>query len=152
MDDSKTTQHRDAARQWLPIVALESRWDDGDGPANGLWRYTTTFWGNCFLRVEVGTTGRRGGDAGHGGRSVLRLKLETGQWRIAVDGREVEAESVEFQFEGDEEQGHLRDALGFALDVLGHGQPSPELVARLHEVHRTEREYAGAVRRVDDTP
>jgi hypothetical protein len=66
------------------------------------------------LEVEVGTTGRKGGDSGHGGRTYLRISnLRSADMRIdARDG------DVAVVFGGDAELENLIDGLLFAAEVL----------------------------------
>jgi hypothetical protein len=71
------------------------------------------FWGGAGLRVEVGTTGLRGGDTGHGGRTFLRFVNESGDMRFKVGKDE-----VSLAFGGDSELEVLIEGLQFALDVL----------------------------------
>jgi hypothetical protein len=73
------------------------------------------FAGACSLEVEVGTTGARGGDAGHGCRTYLRLRIFGAEMRVEVPQRRDEVALI---FGGDAELGNLIDALEFALDVL----------------------------------
>src|SRR5258708_5745089 len=73
----------------------------------------------ALLEVEVGTTGLRGGDAGHGGRTYLRLE-DQGSTDITV--RPISSGTgsggVELIFGGDAELENLIAGLQFALDVL----------------------------------
>jgi len=69
-----------------------------------------------FLEVEVGTTGLRGGDKGHGGRTFLRFKnggASDGLFQAGPNGDE-----VSLSLGGDIELNCLIDGLQFALDVL----------------------------------
>ncbi len=68
----------------------------------------------AILEVEVGTTGRCGGDAGHGGRTYLRLK-DAGDTYMRVEARDGD---VALTFGGDAELENLIEGLQFAIDVL----------------------------------
>ena len=68
-----------------------------------------------MLEVEAGTTGYRGGDTGHGGRTYFRLKNLAGT-DLEVNGEE--AEEVIIELGGDCELGTFVDALEFTLQVL----------------------------------
>lgn len=79
-----------------------------------------TFWNACALTVEAGTTGERGGDAGHGGRTYFRLffhdnmgMIEEPTIREAHDGHE-----ITLVLGGDAELHVLADGLQFAADTL----------------------------------
>lgn len=73
-----------------------------------------------LLKVQVGTNCPQGGDAGHGGRTLIRLVDQGGTaMQVRVDktpSRDVG--SVEILFGGDSECGTLIEALQFALDTL----------------------------------
>lgn len=97
-----------------------------------------------IIEVEVGTTGHRGGDTGHGGRTVFKIKdLASTDMRLSFssiplpkgtikdmikheDGRAIErtvgtgidAESIEITFGGDCELDTFIEALRFALETL----------------------------------
>jgi hypothetical protein len=75
---------------------------------------TREFTHAALFEVEVGTTGLRGGDSGHGGRTYLRLK-DNGDTDIRISQREGEVTLV---FGGDAELENLIAGLQFALDVL----------------------------------
>jgi hypothetical protein len=73
-----------------------------------------------FLEVEVGTTGTRGGDTGHGGRTYLRFKKSGGSdIRFQL---EPEGDEVALLLGGDIELKCLIDGLQFALEVLKESQ------------------------------
>jgi hypothetical protein len=81
---------------------------------------TFTIEGLNTLRVEVGSNYPCGGDAGHGGRTVLRL-VDKGNtdMRIRVDGGALmAANSIELVFGGDAEHESLVEALEFAVQAL----------------------------------
>jgi hypothetical protein len=71
------------------------------------------FFGAAVLRVEVGTTGLRGGDTGHGGRTFVRLVNEGGDMHFKVG-----KDDVSLIFGGDSELEVLIEGLEFALEVL----------------------------------
>jgi hypothetical protein len=74
-----------------------------------------------ILAVTVGTNCPRGGDTGHGGRTVLILENEsgTGDVRCGIDGAEPESVSrIEIVTGGDTECETLIDALEFAVNAL----------------------------------
>lgn len=87
-----------------------------------------------ILEVEVGTTGLRDGDSGHGGRTLLRFQDVSGsnmRVQVAPDGR-----TVLMTFGGDAELDNLISGLEFALDVLkasrtgGTAEDSPSVSHR----------------------
>jgi len=81
---------------------------------------TRTFDGLNVLRVEVGSNCPRGGDSGHGGRTVLRFINEAStDMRIRVDDEaSVNADSIELIFGGDSEHQSVIEALEFAVTTL----------------------------------
>lgn len=70
----------------------------------------------CMMRVYAGTTGYRGGDSGHGGRTFIRLVDDGGTDMEIVPSHD--PEGVEIVFEGDAELTNIVDALKFAVHVL----------------------------------
>ena len=74
-----------------------------------------------ILEIEVGTTGYRGGDTGHGGRTYLRLK-DVCSTDMAVD---VFEDEFIVELDGDTELQTLIEALEFALKVLKDGTRHP---------------------------
>lgn len=70
----------------------------------------------ALFGVEVGTTGLRGGDSGHGGRTYLRF-TDQGSTNMTVDGAP-NRESVSLVFGGDAELENLIAGLEFAVEVL----------------------------------
>jgi hypothetical protein len=71
------------------------------------------------LRVAVGTNCPKGGDAGHGGRTVLILENPNGDFRCGVDGAEaLHASKIEIVAGGDSEFETLLDGLEFAVETL----------------------------------
>jgi hypothetical protein len=106
---------------------------------------TRHFYGNASIRVSAGTTGRRGGDAGHGGASIFRIEsIGGGEFRARVSdshGGEIGGErlesssgclSVEIEAFGDCERNALIDALRYALHVLeepGASGHAPEYIS-----------------------
>lgn len=81
---------------------------------------STSFENLNFLGVDVGTNCPRGGDSGHGGRTVLRFTNEAStDMRIRVDGgAQMEIQSVELILGGDTECETLIQALEFAINAL----------------------------------
>ena len=77
----------------------------------------------CILTVEAGTNGEQGGDAGHGSRTVLRLKADGHSWHCRVTrvmGEPVEVVdpfTIEIVLKGDAEHRTFVDALAFAVGV-----------------------------------
>jgi hypothetical protein len=81
---------------------------------------TQQFANAAILEVEVGTTGLRGGDTGHGGRTFLRFTDKAGT-DMRIKSSEGEVLLV---FGGDAELENLILALQFALDVLNESKES----------------------------
>ena len=71
-----------------------------------------------FLEVEVGTTGLRGGDTGHGGRTYLRFK-NSGASDIQIE-LGPKGDEVSLLLGGDIELTCLIDGLQFALDAVSY--------------------------------
>lgn len=94
-----------------------------------------TFYQASTFEVEVGTTGLKGGDTGHGGRTYLRFK-DAGGTDMNVVARKGE---VTLTFGGDAELLNLIDALRFAVSVLkeskhnGTSEAVPEIGSRTLE-------------------
>ncbi len=97
-----------------------------------------TFTDANILRVDVSTTGRKGGDAGHGGVTKVKLSNEASTaWEVSVEhdslyhGMAVTAEdplSITITVQGDAELQTLADSLGWAskriLELAGeHSDP-----------------------------
>lgn len=81
--------------------------------------YSTEITGANLLGVTVGTTGHRGGDSGHGGRTVLCIE-DLGSTDINVTtarGRYGELK-ICIKLGGDSELDTLIEGLEFAVDVL----------------------------------
>lgn len=77
---------------------------------------TREFTHAALLEVEVGSTGLRGGDSGHGGRTYLRFKDKGGtDMRVHTTPGGGEVSLI---FGGDAELENLIAGLRFALDVL----------------------------------
>ena len=75
---------------------------------------THQFATGATLEVEVGTTGSKGGDSGHGGRTFLRIgDLGGSDMRVKS-----ESSGVTLIFAGDAELENLIDGLLFAAEVL----------------------------------
>lgn len=92
-----------------------------------------------IIEVEAGTTGYKGGDSGHGGRTYFRISNVSGtdmrlsfhaevgrgtlEQRIApsgelVHGCDLECDSFELEFGGDAELDTFIRALEFTLETL----------------------------------
>ncbi|MHC5250679.1 hypothetical protein [Enterococcus sp. LJL90] len=72
-----------------------------------------------ILEVEVGTTGLKGGDSGHGGRSYLSFKDLGGTMmhgNIVQNGDDTEM--IEIEFEGDSELETFIEGLEITLEIL----------------------------------
>jgi hypothetical protein len=73
----------------------------------------------CIATYEAGTTGPRGGDTGYGARTYLRFQNDAStDFRIYVDGKQIEADKLEIILGGDQEINVIRGALSFMLGVL----------------------------------
>ena len=75
--------------------------------------YETVTTGNCLLRVAAGTTGRRGGDTGHGCRTIVELERVAGD----VEFQRING-GVRIVLGGDEELESIIEALSFAAKTL----------------------------------
>ena len=93
-----------------------------------------------IIEVEVGTTGYKGGDSGHGGRTFFRIEDKactdmqitfraenmfgggwetgTGNYKNKIHGWGLECSSVELVFGGDAELETFIQALEFAVETL----------------------------------
>ena len=82
----------------------------------------------CITSIEVGTNCPRGGDAGHGGRTIIRL-VDEGGTSMSVrikpaysgkleEGREIPVDSIEIIFGGDAEAEVIAQLLKFAGETL----------------------------------
>jgi hypothetical protein len=78
-----------------------------------------------LFAVEVGTTGPKGGDAGHGSRVHLKLEdLGGTAWEVEVDGHTIEnPTSVTLTFGGDAEGTNCVKALEVAALLLRQDWP-----------------------------
>ena len=86
-----------------------------------------------IFAVEVGTTGFKGGDAGHGSRAVLVFENHgSTAWEAEVDGPHggSHPDRVTLRFGGDSEIANLAEALEFASarlrEALSTGRDSGE--------------------------
>ena len=71
------------------------------------------------IEVEAGTTGLRGGDAGHGGRTYLRVKNDADtNMRVSVKDTYRATEEFIIELAGDAELECAIKALKFMLKVL----------------------------------
>lgn len=76
---------------------------------------------NCnILEVEAGTTGYRGGDAGHGGRTYFRIRdlASTAMEARVEKSRWGDTECIEVELGGDAELETIITALQFIVRVL----------------------------------
>jgi hypothetical protein len=75
---------------------------------------------NCTLQYEVGTTGYKNGDSGHGGRTYIRLEdIACTDMRVRVNGgQELDCDKLEIIFGGDDELEAIVGALKFFSAVL----------------------------------
>lgn len=85
------------------------------------------FTGMNSIAVSAGTTGYRGGDSGHGGRAVIKIRdLANTDIRPRVFTDMLGRKGVEIVLGGDSELLTIIEGLQFALDVLraqiGEGQ------------------------------
>lgn len=72
-----------------------------------------------IMALEVGTTGFKGGDAGHGGRTFIAFKdLGGTSMNANVKQDRFGCEEIEIEFGGDSELQTLIDSLEFAVKVL----------------------------------
>lgn len=79
------------------------------------------FWSCNAFEVTVGTNTPCGGDAGHGGKTLLKLRDLAGtEWAIAVDGKEVAfcPRELVIVLGGDSEAKTFADSLIFAGRTL----------------------------------
>jgi hypothetical protein len=79
-----------------------------------------TFANANILRIDVGTNCPCGGDAGHGGRTVLRFVNEGAtNMHVRIDGgASLSPDQIELVFGGDTENETLIQALEFAVAAL----------------------------------
>lgn len=99
--------------------------DDGcervDEFVNGIDVLSDSFIDVCILDVTVGTTGRKGGDAGYGGKTFVTFEdVASTCMMVSVNGSEYlrEAEKITIAFRGDVELSNFIDGLRFALNHL----------------------------------
>lgn len=79
--------------------------------------YEKEFSSCCILKARAGTTGHRGGDAGHGGRTRIELE-DLGGTDISFKVREGEEKSLVINLGGDCELDVIIKALEFIVGVL----------------------------------
>lgn len=75
----------------------------------------------CSLDVTVGSTGLKGGDAGHGGKTFVTFENQySTAMMVAVNGSNVlrDAEKITIAFAGDAELRNFVEGLRFALSEL----------------------------------
>lgn len=76
--------------------------------------------GANVMEVKTGTTGYKGGDSGHGGRTVFKLTdIGSTDMRVSINGSGYfPLHEVGIAFGGDSELDTFVQALEFALDTL----------------------------------
>jgi hypothetical protein len=81
---------------------------------------TTEITSHNILRATAGTNCPRGGDAGHGGNTVLQvLNLGCTRWQVTVDDQVFESPGqVTIELQGDSEADTFLEALRFAATVI----------------------------------
>jgi len=79
--------------------------------------YEKEFSGICILKAGAGTTGYRGGDTGHGGRTRIELE-DLGNTDISFEVRGGEEKSLIINLGGDAELDVIIKALEFIAGVL----------------------------------
>ena len=86
-----------------------------------------------IIKVSAGTTGYRGGDSGHGGRTVFRLLDKAGtDMRVSINGGEPQdVQEVALIFGGDSELDTFKQALLFAYETLEKQAPKMSLWERI---------------------
>lgn len=92
--------------------------------------YKTRIHNANILEVEAGTTGYRGGDSGHGGRTYFEIMNTAGtDLRVKTDADDWgDASRVKVTVGGDAELTTMIEALEFILQVLKDG--AEETIAR----------------------
>jgi hypothetical protein len=68
-----------------------------------------------IIEASIRTTGPQGGDAGHGGRSVLTIEAEPNtHWVVTIDGKEIEdPKTLKIMMLGDTEMETFQGILDF---------------------------------------
>lgn len=86
-----------------------------------------------IIKVSAGTTGYKGGDTGHGGRTVFRLLDKAGtDMRVSINGGEPQdVQEVALIFGGDSELNTFKKALLFAYETLEQQAPEMSLWQRI---------------------
>lgn len=86
-----------------------------------------------IIKVSAGTTGYRGGDSGHGGRTVFRLHDKAGtDMRVSINGGEPQdVQEVALIFGGDSELDTFKQALLFAYETLEEQAPKMSFWGRI---------------------
>lgn len=95
--------------------------------------YGETFESANILEATVGTTGYKGGDTGHGGRTLFRLSNRScTDMRVSVNSGVLKnADEVTIVFGGDCELDTFKKALRFALRTLEKQAPEMSLFERI---------------------
>lgn len=83
---------------------------------------------NCLV-VEVGTNTPKGGDAGHGGRTLFELTDKSmTAWEVTVDGKRIrQPNTIKIELFGDSEALSFIEALEFAYHTLKNTQVPSEV-------------------------
>lgn len=81
---------------------------------------TLEFLSACIIEVEAGTTGYKGGDSGHGGRSYIRIKdLGSTDIRVnLIEDKYGAEDGVELIFGGDCEMSLLPEIFRAIANIL----------------------------------
>lgn len=98
-----------------------------DPALNGLTLNTKEFVDCNILLAAIGTTGYKGGDTGHGGRTAFTLRDISGtDMRVSV-GREgfYNTDQVTIAFGGDSEMVTFTQALMYAAEHMMHATSIP---------------------------
>jgi hypothetical protein len=81
--------------------------------------YEKEFVSACIMKAEVGTTGDKGGDTGHGGRSYIHFQdLGSTDMKVVPYKTPYDCSGVIIEFGGDCELDCLIDSLQFMLEKL----------------------------------
>ncbi|MBI4129772.1 hypothetical protein HY468_00495 [Candidatus Roizmanbacteria bacterium] len=98
--------------------------------------FRANFYDANTLQVQAGTTGERGGDTGHGGRTFFSLK-DLGGTDISITTGE-DGTSLEVSLGGDAELRTITSALQFILDALATNPDNLEAVEALQMKYPSE--------------
>lgn len=86
-----------------------------------------------IIKVSAGTTGYKGGDTGHGGRTIFCIRdVASTDMRVSINGGDPEdVREVAVIFGGDSELCTFKQALFFAYKTLDGQQPEMSLWDRI---------------------